>query len=69
MKLAQNGTNGIRPEHIDIKVHVVRDHIVAVNKNAEYWPTLEMTADLLTKPLPWISVERFRKHSGLNTVH
>ena len=46
-----------RAKHIDIKHHFIRQQVAQGTIALEYCPTIEMTADILTKGL---SQERFR---------
>ena len=40
-----------RSKHIDVRYHFIRDHISEGSFRANWIPTSDMTADILTKPL------------------
>lgn len=48
-----------RSRHIDIRYHIIRDAVADGTIRLQYIPTAEMTADVLTKPLP---KESYWKH-------
>ena len=50
--IAKNPVSHARTKHIDIRYHYVREAVQDSMVNLTYCPTEEMTADLLTKPLP-----------------
>ena len=61
IKMARNDSSGVRTKHIDIKYHFVRDSIAAKLFRIDYCPTTDMAADILTKPLERVLLNR---HTG-----
>jgi hypothetical protein len=49
-----------RSKHIDTKLHFIRERVENEEVGIHYIPTEEMTADILTKSLPRVKVERHR---------
>ena len=49
-----------RSKHIDTKLHFVRERVENKEIKIHYVPTEEMTADILTKSLPRVKVEKHR---------
>ena len=66
--LAKNPIAHSRTKHIDIRYHYVREAVQDGLIELQYCPTNEMTADLLTKPLPKETFQRFRASLGLVTL-
>jgi len=60
MDIANNLDNNERTKHIDIKYHFIKDHINKGTLKMEYLPTTEMTADILTKALPYDQFVKLR---------
>ena len=52
IKLARNPVYHSRSKHIEIRFHFIREAIQRHPIRLDYLPTEEMTADVLTKPLP-----------------
>jgi hypothetical protein len=65
MFIAENEVNNKRTKHIDIRFHAIRDWIKKGFFKLFYVSTEENMADLLTKPLGKIKVEKFRTMLGL----
>ena len=63
--LTKNEVVNRRNKHIDLAYHFVRDAVRRGIVNITYLPTTEMTADILTKPLGRILLEKFVEHMGL----
>lgn len=63
--LLQNGNNSLRTKHIDTKYHFVRDMVNNKVIRVEYCPTEDMIADLLTKPLEAVRLNRLTIAIGL----
>ena len=59
IKMCHNPVMHKRSKHIDTKLHFIRERIENKVK-IHYVPTEEMTADILTKSLPRVKVERHR---------
>lgn len=65
INLSADPSHHSRTKHIDIKYHILRDH-VASDKLFVYWlPTDDNVADILTKPLPGPKFTLFRGCLGL----
>lgn len=54
-----------RTKHIDTKIHFVKDYIDKNLTICEYCPSEKMVADMMTKPLPASTLEKFRKLIGV----
>lgn len=65
MKLSENNGINRRNKYIDITYHYVRDVVSKGIVNLEYVPTTEMTADMLTKPIARVKLEKLRGLCGL----
>ena len=52
-------------KHLDLRYYWLRDTVEMGKIKPIYVPTSEMPADLLTKPLSRVLVEKFRKEMGL----
>lgn len=65
LKLLDNNKTSTRTKHIDTKFHFVRDLKVMGKIDFEYCPTENMLADILTKPLEKIKIQKFLKYLGL----
>jgi hypothetical protein len=65
MDLATNARFSQKTKHIDIRHHFIRDHINTKEIDLKHVPTREMTADILTKPLPRPAFELLRLKLGL----
>ncbi len=68
LDLALNAQFSQKTKHIDIKHHFIRDHIESGDISLSYIPTEEMTADILTKPLPRPAYERLRAKLGIRSL-
>jgi len=66
--LAKNPIAHARTKHIDIRYHYICEAVQDGLIELQYCPTNEMTADLLTKPLPKESFQKFRASLGLETL-
>ena len=65
LDLAKNARFSQKTKHIDIRHHFIRDHIENKDIELDYIPTEDMTADILTKPLPRPVFERLRSKLGI----
>ena len=61
IKLATNPVMRKRSKHIDTKFHFIREKVDDNSIQLVYTPTDQLAADLLTKALPQVKVERHRK--------
>ena len=60
LDLATNARFSQKTKHIDIRHHFIRDHINTKDIELKHIPTIEMTADILTKPLERPAFELLR---------
>ena len=59
MELANNPVHHKRSKHIDIRFHFIREHIQNGHVAIYYVPTSENIADIFTKPMSRISLQKF----------
>jgi hypothetical protein len=57
---SQNVSVSEKTKHIDLKYHFVKDHVQMGTIKMLYVPTCEMLADMLTKPLHALALEKHR---------
>ena len=60
IKMCHNPVMHKRSKHIDTKLHFIRERVENKEIKIHYVPTEEMTADILTKSLPRVKVEKHR---------
>ena len=60
IKMCHNPVMHKRSKHIEAKLHFIRERVENKEVKIHYVPTEEMTADILTKSLPRVKVERLR---------
>lgn len=65
IQVAKNPEHHGRMKHLDLCFFWLRDAVETGAISILYIPTAEMPVDLLTKPLPKVKVEQFRKMIGL----
>ena len=65
LTVAKNPEHHGRMKHLDLRFYWLRDAVEAGLMAVSYVPTEEMPADLLTKALPRVKVEYFRRMMGL----
>lgn len=65
MKLASNASVNRRTKHIDVRFHFTRQAVQDGTVCLEYCPTEEMVADMLTKGLGRVKLEKFVEGCGL----
>jgi hypothetical protein len=65
MDLATNTRFSQKTKYINIRHHFIRDYINTKEINLKHVPTGEITADILTKPLPRPAFELLRSKLGL----
>jgi hypothetical protein len=63
--LAKSGLMNARTKHIDLRYHYVRDAVDTGLISLSYVHTNEQIADTLTKALPHVKLEHFRRLMGL----
>lgn len=66
--LANDPVSHTRMKHIDIRYHFTRDAIQSGVVKLHHVPADQMTADVLTKPLPRVSHERCTNDLGLEII-
>ena len=64
--LTKDGSYHARTKHIDIRYHFICFEVQKKTINLIYCPTEEMTADILTKPLPSMKAKHFAGALGLH---
>lgn len=57
--LSKNPVSRQRCKHVDIKYHFVRSSVSDGKISIVYCPTTDMVADIFTKPVPRVTMERF----------
>jgi hypothetical protein len=65
IKLSENPVFHERSKHIEMRYHYVRDMVQKNILNIQYVPTVEQTADILTKPLSLTKFVYFRDKLGV----
>ncbi|CAB4015350.1 Hypothetical predicted protein [Paramuricea clavata] len=60
IKMCHNPVVHKRSKHNDTKLHFIRERVENEEVGIHYIPTEEMTADILTKSLPGVKVEKHR---------
>ncbi|KXJ76875.1 hypothetical protein RP20_CCG008711 [Aedes albopictus] len=63
--LSSTGGGSRRTKHIDTRFNFVRELMSTDVMEVRYCPTDSMIADILTKPLARVKLERFRAQIGL----
>lgn len=66
--ITKNPVNHSRTKHIDIRYHYIRDCVQNGQIQVQYCPTVDMKADILTKPLTRQRFEYLRREIGLYSV-
>jgi hypothetical protein len=61
------GDKTARSRHIDIRYHITREPLANGTLRLKYIRTADMTADILTKPLPIEAHNHHMKNMGLGT--
>ena len=60
IKMCHNPVMHERSKHIDTKLHFIRERVEIGEVAIHYVPMEDMTADILTKSLPRVKVEKHR---------
>lgn len=60
INLAKNPVNHQRSKHIDIKYHFIRSEVLNGNVNLEYVATQDNVADIFTKPVTKVTLQKFK---------
>eukprot|EP00171_Calliarthron_tuberculosum_P013551 IDg13551t1 len=68
IKMSRNDSSGTRKKHINIQFHFARNSLSKGLYEIYFCPTVEMRADILTKPLQRILLERHRTYVGVCSV-
>lgn len=68
LRMMDEGKFSNRTKHIDTKLYFIKHHIDKRDIICEYCPTQEMLADMLTKPLNSIKIQRHRIKAGIQVV-
>lgn len=68
IKMAKNDAGSNKTKHIDIKYHPVRYLVDEKKLQVSHCPTVEMAADILTKPLGKIFFEKFKQMMRLEFI-
>lgn len=55
-----------RTKHINVRYHFIKDYIKSEMITCEYCPSENMVADLFTKPLNRIKLDKFKKDLQLH---
>ena len=66
IELSQNNRNHQRTKHIDVRYHFIREAIEANLIKVQYMETKYRVADMLTKPLPNVTLTRLRDLCEVN---
>lgn len=67
-KMARNDSSSTRTKQIDIQYHLVSEKRVKNLFNIDYCSTTDMAADILTKPLFCILLEKHKNNLGLEML-
>ena len=65
IKMASNASDSSRTKHIDITYHFLRHQVTARNIRMVYVSTDDNPADMFTKPLPAIKLDKFKCMIGM----
>jgi hypothetical protein len=65
IELAKNSVHHERSKHIDVKFHFMREEVKKKNVELIHVTSEDQVADILTKPLPTMKFEKFKKLLGM----
>ena len=68
IKLSADPVYHERTKHIDVRTHMIRDHVRRGTIALLFVPTSEQVADVLTKPVPYAKVNFCRIRMGLTEM-
>jgi hypothetical protein len=68
ISIIKNNKKDRRTKHIDIKHHAIREKLQESNFTLEYKSTQDMIADILTKPLGYTKLVKFREQLGVKNL-
>ncbi len=66
--MSKNDTSSTRTKHIDIQYHFVKDSLSKHMFSIDYCSAEKMAADLLTKPLQRVLLDKFKTKLGLQAT-
>ncbi|GMJ06876.1 hypothetical protein HRI_004356800 [Hibiscus trionum] len=65
IELAKNPVNHERSKHIDVHFHFIRDHVKEGNVELVHVASRNQVADIFTKPLPKVLLDKCKKMIGM----
>lgn len=65
IELAKNPVNHERSKHIDVRFHFIRDHVNKGSVELVHVASQDQVADIFTKPLPKILLDKYKKMIGM----
>ncbi|KAL4318051.1 hypothetical protein GQ457_18G015020 [Hibiscus cannabinus] len=65
IELAKNPVNHERSKHIDVRFHFIRDHVKGGNVELVHVASQDQVADIFTKPLPKVLLDKCKKMIGM----
>ncbi len=68
IKMCKNDTPSTRKKHIDVQNHFGKDSLSKNMFSIDYCPTENMAADILTKDLQRVLLEKFKTELGLHNT-
>ncbi len=68
IKLSADPVYHERTKHIDVRTHMIRDHVQRGTIALLFVPTSKQVADVLTKPIPYAKVNFCRTPMGLTEM-
>ena len=63
--IANNSATTKRSKHMDVRYHYVREEVNSLHIKTVHCPTVEMIADILTKPVPRPRYDKLRSKLGV----
>ena len=64
--VSENAVTEKRTKHIDIRYHYIRDVIEQGHVEVLFVPGIDNPADIFTKNLGWVKIQKFRPMLGLH---